>query len=130
MKGARLGVHRAGKHAFTAVCSVSAAALVCSGVTVAGAADLSYPEVTDARLANAVNDDGWLMYRRDCTSRGYSRFDEINTKNVSKLKPVWDAKSQFSQGHESPPVVNGDYLFVTTPLDHLLAFNAKTGEQI
>ena len=33
----------------------------------------AYNPVTDARLANAATDDGWLMYRHDYTSSGYSR---------------------------------------------------------
>lgn len=114
----------------TGVC-MAVAALACSWSWSANAADEpSYPTVSEERLLNAVDDDGWLMYRRDYSSRAYAPFDEINAKNVANLKPVWDFESQFNQGHESPPVVNGDYLFVTTPLNHLYAFNAKTGDMI
>lgn len=89
-----------------------------------------YPAVTDARLANAANDDGWLMYRRDYGSSGYAPFDTINAGNVAELKPAWDYKTAFDMGHESPPIVNGDYLFVTTPKNHLIAFQASTGKEL
>ena len=80
-----------------------------------GALATDYAPVTDARLKAAATDDGWLMYRHDYTSSGYSPFDTINSGNVAGLKQVWDYKTGMEQGHESPPIVNGDYLFVTTP---------------
>lgn len=89
-----------------------------------------YKPVTDARLKNAAQDNGWLMYRRDYTSSGYAPFDAINTGNVANLKQVWDYKTGFDMGHEAPPIVNGDYLFVTTPKNQLLAFQASTGKQL
>ena len=97
---------------------------------VAAASDDGYPSVTDARLADAANDDGWLMYRRDYGSSGYAPFDSINATNVAGLKPAWDYKTAFDMGHESPPIVNGDYLFVTTPKNHLIAFQASTGKEL
>ena len=96
----------------------------------AGAAMVAYVPVTDARLAAAATDPGWLMYRHDYTSSGYSTLDRITAANVDQLKPVWDFKSSYEQGHEAPPVVNGDYMFITTPKDELLAFQASTGKQL
>lgn len=93
-----------------------------------GVASASYPAVTDARLANAASDDGWLMYRRDYASTGYAPFDQINATNVDKLKVAFDHKDALTQGFEAAPVVNGNYLFVTTPMDHLLALDASTGK--
>jgi alcohol dehydrogenase (cytochrome c) len=90
----------------------------------------TYKPVTDARLAAAATDDGWLMYRHDYGSSGYSKLGLINGKNVANLKQVWDYTSAFKQGHESPPVVNGDYMFITTPKDELLAFQASSGKPL
>ncbi|BFI96117.1 MAG: methanol/ethanol family PQQ-dependent dehydrogenase [Rhodanobacter sp.] len=87
-----------------------------------------YEPVTNARLMHAASDQGWLMYRRDYTSSGYAPFEGINASNVTGLKQVWDYKTGFEQGHEAPPIVNGDYLYVTTPKDELLAFQASTGK--
>jgi alcohol dehydrogenase (cytochrome c) len=92
------------------------------------APNIEYLSVTDERLKAASTDDGWLMYRRDYGSSGYAPFDTINVSNVSELKPAWDYKTEFDTGHESPPVVNGDYLFVTTPKNNLFAFQASTGK--
>ncbi len=90
----------------------------------------AYSPVTDARLANAAADPGWLMYRHDYASSGYTALADINSGNVAQLKPAWDFKSSYEQGHESPPTVNGDYLFITTPKDEVLAFQASTGKQL
>jgi len=90
----------------------------------------AYAPVTDARLANAATDAGWLMYRHDYTSSGYSALDKINTGNVTALKAAWDFKSGFEQGHESPPVINGDYMFITTPKDEVHAFQSSTGKAL
>ena len=87
-----------------------------------------YMPVTSARLSNAANDNGWLMYRRDYSSNGYAPFNQINTANVTHLKQVWDYKTGFDQGHEAPAIVNGDYMYITTPKNELLAFQASTGK--
>lgn len=93
-----------------------------------GALAADYPAVTDARLKNAASDNGWLMYRRDYASDGYAPFKEINTANVTGLKQVWDYKTGKDEGHEAPAIVNGDFMYITTPKDGLLAFQASTGK--
>jgi alcohol dehydrogenase (cytochrome c) len=87
-----------------------------------------YEAVTTDRLVNAQQDTGWLMYRRNYESTGYAPFDQINTANVGQLKIAFDHKSELSQGHEAAPVVNGTYLFVTTPMDHVIAMDATNGK--
>lgn len=104
------------------------AGLVLAAFTGSALAAPAFPAVTQQRLANAQHDDGWLMYRGSYNSQGYKPFDQINADSVKGLKEVWSYKYPLKQGYESPPVVNGDYMFVTTPLDHLLAFNATTGK--
>ncbi len=97
------------------------------------AADASagtYMPVTDARLNAAATDEGWLMYRRDYAGTGYVPFNEITTANVTGLKQVWDHVDDLQSGYESPPVVNGNYLYVTTPRSKVLAFDATTGKQL
>ncbi len=87
-----------------------------------------YATVTDARLTDATKDDGWLMYRRTWDSQGYSPIDQITAANVSGLKPVFTYDTGLKQGHEAPPIVNGRFMYVTTPLDHLIALDAVTGK--
>ena len=68
------------------------------------------------------------MYRRNYESTGYAPFDQINTGNVDKLKVAFDYESGLFQGHEAAPVVNGNYMFVTTPMDHVIAMDATSGK--
>lgn len=95
-----------------------------------GAAMPAYSPVTDARLQSAASDPGWLMYRHDYTSSGFTTLDLVNASNVAQLKPIWDFKSGFEQGHESAPVVNGDYMYITTPKDEVHAFQSSTGKPL
>ena len=88
----------------------------------------AYLAVTRERLVNAQQDNGWLMYRRNYESTGYAPFDQINTGNVGKLSAAFDMQSDLWQGHEAAPVVNGKYMFVTTPMDHLIALDATSGK--
>lgn len=112
--------------------------MLCGGVFAAAAlmpllayaAAPAYDPVTTARLDNAQKDDGWLMYRRSYTSTGFAPFDQINTGNVDKLKVAFTYKSGLNQGHEAAPIVNGKYMFVTTPMDHLIALDATTGKKL
>jgi alcohol dehydrogenase (cytochrome c) len=99
-------------------------------LTVSGFAAADYQPVTDARLTNAAKDDGWLMYRRDYGSTGYAPFEDINTTNVGNLKVAFDVKNELTQGFEAAPLVNGNTMFVTTPMDHLLALDATTGKEL
>jgi alcohol dehydrogenase (cytochrome c) len=87
----------------------------------------SYSVVTDARLTNP-EPENWLLYRRTYDGQGYSPLDEINTRNVTRLKPVWTLSTGVNEGHESPPIVNDGVMFVTTPFNRLLAIEATTGQ--
>ncbi len=102
-------------------------------VSVSGAkADQSaYVPVTDAQLQNAGSDDGWLMFNRDYTGRDYAPFTQITPDNISKLTVAWTSgKIDIPDGFEDTPIVNGDYMFVTTPKDHVIAYNAVTGAKL
>ena len=124
--GARLTSQRAWRSGLLAMTGL--AGLIVAPAARAAVAD--YKPVTDSRLANAATDDGWLMYRGDYTSSGYSQLSQITKSNVASLKQVWDFESGMKPGHEAPPVVNGDYMFITTPKDEVLAFQASTGKSL
>ena len=103
-----------------------AAFMACAGA-VANAVD--YNPVTDARLVSP-EPHNWLMYRGTYDSHGYSPLSQINTETVANLKPLWTFSTGLREGHQAPPVVNDGVMFVTTPNNHLIALDARTGEQI
>ncbi|HZF30176.1 MAG TPA: PQQ-binding-like beta-propeller repeat protein, partial [Gammaproteobacteria bacterium] len=99
------------------------------GVTVGAAAQSArdYSAVTDARLL-APEAGNWLMYRRTYDSWGYSPLARITARNVADLVPVWTASTGTTEGHQAPPIVNDGVMFVTTPFNQVLAFDAKSGD--
>ncbi|MBK8961479.1 MAG: PQQ-dependent dehydrogenase, methanol/ethanol family, partial [Proteobacteria bacterium] len=102
-------------------------------LTVAGSAPaadgLPYSSVTDARLTRP-EPGNWLMYRRTYDSWGYSPLKQIDTSNVTQLKPLWSFSTGVEEGHQSPPIVNDGVMFITTPRDQVLALDARSGDLI
>ena len=91
--------------------------------------DEPYQPVTSVRLVEPQPGD-WLMYRRTYNGWGYSPLDQISAANVADLVPVWSLSTGLRPGHESPPLVNGRFMFLTTPRNNVLAVDARTGELI
>ena len=87
----------------------------------------SYKSVTDERLENP-EPHNWLMYRGNYDSSGYSPLSQIDTTNVSHLAPVWTFSTGMRESHQAPPIVNEGIMFVTTPHNHVLALDARSGD--
>ncbi len=87
----------------------------------------AYSPVTADRLVSP-EPENWLMYRRTYDGWGYSPLDQINTKNVAELVPVWSFSTGVTEGHQAPPIVNDGVMFITTPENQILALDARTGE--
>lgn len=96
---------------------------------IASAALSPYKSVTDARLAKPDSQD-WLSYRGNYAGWGYSPLTQINASNVSKLKLAWSYSTGMTEGHQSPPMVNNGYMYVTTPNNQVIAFEAATGKEL
>jgi alcohol dehydrogenase (cytochrome c) len=94
-----------------------------------GAGKLPYSPVTDARLQNP-EPRNWLAYRGNYAGWGYSPLEKVNNKNVSKLQLAWSFTTGVQEGHQSPPIVNDGYMFITTPQNQVIALDAKTGMEI
>ena len=108
---------------------LTCAAVACAVSTLTFAQARPYPTVTDARLA-APEPANWLSYRGNYNGWGYSPLKGINDTNVNKLSLAWSYSTGLSEGHQSPPIVNGGYMYVTTPGSQVLALDAKTGKEL
>lgn len=86
----------------------------------------NYASVTAERLKNP-EPDNWLMIRRTYDGAGYSPLNQITSKNVSKLKPVWGVLTGEGRVHEAAPIVNNGVMFVSTPNNQVMAMDVKTG---
>ena len=85
-----------------------------------------YRPVTADRLERPADGD-WLMVRRTYDGWGYSPLDAITPANVARLQPAWVFSTGATSGHEAPPLVSDGVMFVSTPGNHVIAIDAKTG---
>ncbi|WP_028220939.1 methanol/ethanol family PQQ-dependent dehydrogenase [Paraburkholderia oxyphila] len=114
-----------------ALLAMAVAAVAAMGLGSAATAG-EYPPVTFERLTAAQNDPGWLTYYRTYNGQAHSPLKQIDVSNVKNLKEVWSYKfpAELKQGFEATPIINGRYLFVSTPKDNVYAFDAVTGKQL
>ncbi len=109
------------------------AAIATVGVAAAAmpASALDWKTVTDERLVNAgKNTADWLIYGRTYDSQRYSPLDQINTKNVSKLKPTYVRSLGTTGGQQVTPSVNNGIMIVAVSQEFVDAIDAKTGERL
>jgi quinoprotein glucose dehydrogenase len=80
----------------------------------------------------------WAFYGGDAGGSRYSQLDQINTSNVTGLRPVWEIHSgDVSDGSdgrpksefETTPIVVAGTMFLTTPFNRVLALDPETGQQ-
>lgn len=91
-------------------------------------ATAEYEPVTDARLVNP-EPQNWLQWRGNYEGWGHSALKQITKDNVKDLVPVWSYSTGVTEGHQAPPMVNGDMMFVSTPQNQIIALDAKTGDE-
>jgi alcohol dehydrogenase (cytochrome c) len=108
---------------------LACAAVACAIAALAQAQQRPYQSVTDARLASP-EPENWLSYCGNYSGWGYSALSKISNKNVGKLTLAWSYTTGLTEGHQSPPIVNGGYMYVTTPGSQVIALDAKTGNEI
>ncbi|TKC87313.1 PQQ-dependent dehydrogenase, methanol/ethanol family [Trinickia terrae] len=122
---------RFASHARPALLAMAVATVAAMGTGSAATAD-EYPPVTFERLTSAQDDPGWLTYYRTYNGQAHSPLKQIDVSNVKSLKQVWSYKfpADLKQGFEATPIVNGRYLFVSTPKDNVYAFDAVTGKPL
>ncbi len=77
-----------------------------------------------ARMADSTQ---WPSYGRNYTNQRYSPLNELNTTNISNLAVAWHYKTGLAESFETSPIVVGGTVFLTTPMNHLIALDATTG---
>ena len=85
-----------------------------------------YNPVTQERL-NAADPSDWLLPKGNYQGWMYSGLEQITAENVSQLTPAWVYSTGLDSGHQAPAIVNDGVMFVSTPYNHVLALDAKTG---
>ncbi|HXE57405.1 MAG TPA: PQQ-dependent dehydrogenase, methanol/ethanol family [Gemmatimonadales bacterium] len=87
-------------------------------------------EAADSALARAMADSGgWPSYGRDYTNRRFSPLGQITARNVAGLRLAWRYKTGLPYGFEASPLVVDGVMYVSTPLNHVVALDAATGRK-
>ena len=87
--------------------------------------------VTDAMLRNAGNDmDNWLLNGRTYDNQRFSPLTQIDKTNVKHLLPMAIIQTGISNSFEATPVVVNGVMYVSTPGDHVQAYDAVTGHPL
>ena len=83
---------------------------------------------------NSIPDIGaaedWAHYLGDYTSNQYSKLDQINKSNVSKLKLAWTYETGDEANFQSNNLVVNGIIYSPTPTSRVVALNGATGEEI
>ena len=92
--------------------------------------------VPGVALAQAAGDAGWAFYGGDAGGARYSTAAQINRENVTRLKVAWTYRTEAlavqtdlnqKAAFEATPILVDGMLFLSTPYDHVIALDAKSG---
>jgi PQQ-dependent dehydrogenase (methanol/ethanol family) len=76
-----------------------------------------------------ADDAQWPSYGRDYSNRRFSPLTQISTANVNRLVPAWTYHTGIPKAFENSPVVIDGTMYISTPDDHVIALDAKTGKK-
>src|SRR5260370_6147375 len=75
-----------------------------------------FPARADQDLDNRAKDPKqWVMQQGDNANTRYSKLNQINSSNASKLQVAWTFSTGVLRGHEGGPLVIGNVMYVHTP---------------
>ena len=83
-------------------------------------------KMLDAASSDSKN---WLISNGDYAQTRYYPSQQINTKNVAKLKPAFVFQTAVLESMETAPIVVNGIMFLTTSFNHVYAIDAVTGEE-
>src|SRR5206468_6131425 len=85
--------------------------------------------LTDQHLLSANSDqDNWLLNGRTYDNQRFSPLTQINKDNVKRLAIKAMIHTGQINSFEATPLVVDGILYVSTPYDHVQAYDAVTGE--
>ena len=90
----------------------------------------SLAPITQAMLDGAGKDSkNWLHSNGSYEQTRFYPGKQLNTENVSKLKPAFVFQTAVLESMETAPIVDNGVMFLTTSFNHVYAINAATGEE-
>lgn len=87
--------------------------------------------VDTARLLAAGQDaKNWLLPGHDYTNQRYVALEQVNTQNVKSLALRWKFSNGIREAFQTTPLVADGVMYITTPKNHIIALDARTGTQL
>lgn len=87
--------------------------------------------IDTARLLGAGQDaKNWLLPGHDYTNQRYVALDRITTQNVKSLALRWKFSTGIRESFQTTPLVADGVMYITTPRNHIVALDARTGQQL
>lgn len=87
--------------------------------------------VTQDMLNGAAGDgNNFLHTNGNYQQTRYYPSRQINTSNVSMLRPAWIFQTEIVDTMETTPIVVNGTMYVTTAFNHVYALDARTGEEL
>src|SRR3712207_3359528 len=84
-------------------------------------AALIVPATANEGLLKLTQDaNQWVIQTGDYANTRYSKLDQINASNVSKIAPAWTFSTGVLRGHEGGPLIIGDVMYVHTPFPNIV----------
>ena len=84
----------------------------------------------DAAIRQSMADSGsWPSYGRDYSNRRYSPLRQITSANAGSLTLAWKYETGIPRSFETSPVVVDGVMYLSTPLNHVVALDAATGQK-
>jgi alcohol dehydrogenase (cytochrome c) len=101
-------------------------------VTVVDAAPITADvNVTARQQLDAARDlDNWILYGRTYNNQRFSPLQAIKANNVRRLQPVAIIQTGVVGSFENSPIVVNGIMYISTPYDHVLAYDATTGREL
>jgi len=110
---------------------MSKAFLSALGLAVATSVAVAAQGVTSKDLLDGLtNPSRWLIYSGDYTGQRFSPLTQITPSNAGQLAAQWTFQTGVVNKFEATPIVLDGVLYVTGPLNHAWAIDARTGKQI
>jgi glucose dehydrogenase len=84
-----------------------------------------------ARLLSASQDaKNWLIPGHDYANQRFIELEQINTQNVKSLTLRWKFQTGITDSFQTTPLVADGVMYITTPKNHVIALDAKTGKPV
>src|SRR5256885_6329426 len=106
-------------------------ALVAALLAVATATLLHAQDITSKDLLDGLsNPSRWLTHSGDYSGARFSPLTQITPANASQLAAQWTFQTGVVNKFEATPIVLDGVLYVSGPLNHAWAIDARSGRQI